>query len=301
MSWNFERVAGPFPGPANGVVWDGEAVLFSLMEDQRIMRFDPRSGETAEFRRYTNRVNGLALGPNGEIYGCQEGGRRLIQFTPDGRTVAVDALLGGKYHNHPSDAVADRAGRIWFADSHSGTLAFGPQIFPPLDHASVLRLDKNDRRAWVLKRMTFDTAGPRAVLLSADEKTLFVAEGEPRKDRARELRAYSITDEDELGTPIVLQTFGADARGPHRGVEGMCSDAEGNIIACAGWRRSGPGPLVYVFAPSGAVLETHPIPADMPNRCCFGGEDLATLFVTTADGQLLAAKTGRKGLPRKPV
>lgn len=298
MSWHFERVAGPFKGPANGVVWDGEAVLFSLMEDQRIMRFDPQSGDTSEFRRYTNRVNGLALGPRGEIYGCQEGGRRLIQFTPDGRTVAVDALLDGNYHNHPSDAVADRHGRIWFADSHSGTLAFGPQIFPPLDHASVLRLEKNERRAWVLKRMTFDTAGPRAVLLSADEKTLYVADGEPRKGQTRELRAYPITEEDELGPSIVLQTFGADHRGPHRGVEGMCLDGDGNIVACTGWTKSGPGPLVCVYAPSGAVLETHPLPTDAPNRCCFGGKDSRTLFVTTADGQLLAAETARKGAPR---
>jgi sugar lactone lactonase YvrE len=32
----------------------------------------------------------------------------------------------------------------------------------------------------------------RAVLLSPDEKTLYVADGEPRPDQRRELRAYPI-------------------------------------------------------------------------------------------------------------
>ena len=52
-----------------------------------------------------------------------------------------------------------------------------------------------------------------------------------------------------LDHPIVLHTFGADHRGHHRGIEGMCLDADGNIVAVGGWQRSGPGPLVYVFSP----------------------------------------------------
>ena len=38
MSWNFERVASPFQGPANGVVWDGTAIIFSLQP--RLVRMD---------------------------------------------------------------------------------------------------------------------------------------------------------------------------------------------------------------------------------------------------------------------
>jgi sugar lactone lactonase YvrE len=298
MAWTFERVAGPFQGPANGVVWDGNAVIFSLMEDQRLMRFDPASGETSEFRKYTNRVNGLAVGRRRELLGCQEGGRRLVEFAADGRMFKVDALLDGKYHNHPSDLAVDNRGRIWFADPHSATLAFGPQIFPPLDHASVLRLEKNDRNAWVVRRITFDTKAPRAVLLSVDEKTLYVAEGEPRSGFVRELRAYPILDDGSVAPCTVLHTFGADHRGPQRGIEGMCLDADGNIVAVGGWRKSGPGPLVHVLSPAGAALETCPLPADMPNRCCFGGKQLDTLYVTTAGGELYGAKTPRRGFNR---
>jgi gluconolactonase len=299
MSWQFELVAGPYQGPTGGVVWDGAHVLFTAIDEGRLLRFDPERRAVDEVRRHLNRVNGLALGPGGELYGAQEGGRRLVEFTPDGRLTAVDALLDGKYHNQPSDLVVDRLHRIWFVDPHHPAIPFGPQIFPLLEHQSVLRLERNERRAWTAARITYDTTGPRAVLLSGDERTLYVADGEPRQGEAvRELRAYPLREDGSIGPYSVLHTFGADARGPHRGVEGMCLDRDGNIVACAGWRQSGPGPLIYVFAPNGSVLETHLVPADRPNRCCFGGRDLDLLYVTSADGHLYEAKTGRRGYAR---
>lgn len=298
MAWEFERVASLSNGPANGIVWDGSAIIVSLMEDMKLMRFDPVSGAISEMRKFTNRVNGLAIGVRGELYGCQEGGRRLVEFSPDGPMFAVDALLDGKYHNHPSDLVVDSKKRIWFADPYSPILAFGPQIFPPLDHASVLRLERNDRNAWVCSRVTRDTIAPRSVLLSPDEKTLYVAEGDSKTGQSRSLRAYPILEDSTVANPIVLHTFGADHRGPQRGIEGMCLDADGNVVACGGWKKGGPGPLIYVFSPQGAVIESHPLPTDMPNRCCFGGKDLDALYVTTAQGELYRAYTTRRGRKR---
>src|SRR5262245_22934891 len=111
MSWEFELVAGPYAGPTGGLVWDGAAVLFTAIDEGRLLRFDPQTRAVDEARRYLNRVNGLAFGPAGELYGAQEGGRRLVEFTSDGRLVAVDALLDGKYHNQPSDLAVDRKDR----------------------------------------------------------------------------------------------------------------------------------------------------------------------------------------------
>ncbi len=295
MAWQFERVAGPYEGSAGGVVRDGDAVIFSTVDEGKLWRFDPARKAATEVRRYANRVNGLARGPGGELYGAQEGGRRLVEFTPDGRVMPVDALLDGKYHNQPSDLVVDRAHRIYFTDPRHAVIPFGPAIFPFLDHCSVLRLERNDRRAWVASRVTYDTISPRAVLLAPDDATLYVADGEPKQGQARELRAYPLRPDGTVDHPAVLQTFGEDHRGPQRGIEGMCLDADGNIVAVGGWRRSGPGPLVSVIAPTGAVLESHPFPADLPNKCCFGGAGLDTLFVTTGGGELFAAKTGRRG------
>jgi len=288
MAWQFDLVAGPYEGPTGGVVPDGDGVLFSAIDEGRLLRFDPASKRVTEARRYTNRVNGLARGPGGELYGAQEGGRRLVEFTPDGRVMAVDARLDGKYHNQPSDLVVDRAHRIWFTDPRHAMIPFGPAIFPFLDHCSVLRLERNDRRAWVATRVTYDTVSPRAVLLAPDEKTLYVADGEPREGEKRELRAYPLRADGTTGHAAVLHTFGKDHRGPHRGIEGMCLDADGNLVAVGGWQRSGPGPLVYVFSPQGAVIASHAFPADLPNKCCFAGD---TLYVTTGGGHLYRAKT----------
>jgi gluconolactonase len=290
MAWQFEPIAGPYQGPLGGVVRDGDGVIFSAIDAGLLLHFDPATRAAAEIRRYTNRVNGLARGPNGELYGAQEGGRRLVEFTPDGRVMPVDALLDGDYHNQPSDLVVDRAHRLYFTDPRHAVIPFGPAIFPFLDHCSVLRLERNDRRAWVATRVTYDTVSPRAVLLAPDEKTLYVADGEPKEGQARELRAYPLRDDLTVDHPVVLHTFGADHRGPQRGIEGMCLDADGNIVAVAGARRSGPGPLIYVFSPSGAVIASHPFPGDLPNKCCFGGAGLDTLFVTTAGGELFCAK-----------
>lgn len=39
--------------------------------------------------------------------------------------------------------------------------------------------------------------------------------------------------------------------------------------------------MIYIFAPSGRVRETHPVPKDRPINCTFGDADLGTLYVTT--------------------
>lgn len=297
MALKFEKIAGPFQGPTGGLAWDGSGMLFSAVAEGRILRYDPESGKVSEFRKYTNRTNGLAFAPGGELYGCQESSRRVIHFARDGSSAPTGFLLDGHHHNQPSNLAIDSKGRIWFSDPKSELRASGPQIFPALEHASVLRLELDPfRKLWSLRRMTYDTAAPRAVALSPDESTLYVAETDNAPMGGRELRAYPILADDTLGAFAVLHVFGRDHRGEHRGIEGMCTDREGNIVACAGWKKSGPGPLVQVFSPAGAILESHPVPSDKPMNCAFGDADLASLYVTTAAGELLrASDCGRRG------
>ena len=295
---NFERVAGPYQGGMGGLAWDGGKMLFSVIDEGFINSFDPGTQAIGEYRKYTGRINGISFAPDGRLFACQDGGRRVIQFLPDGTAATTATRLDGSIHNHPSDLVIDRAGRAWFSDPYSKVLAFGPQIFPPLEHASVLRLEIDERHAWTIRRVTNDTAAPRAVQLSADEKTLYVAEGEVGRKGPRELRAYPVQG-GTVGPYTVLHTFGADHRGEHRGIEGMCLDSEGNIVACGGWRKAGPGPLVYVFSPTGAVLETHQLPGDAPMRCAFGDAGLDSLYVTDGDGCVYRAQgVGRRGFKR---
>ena len=296
MAWEFDRVAGPYRGSIDGVVWDGQAVLFSVPDESRIYRYDP-AGAVTVFRAYTSRTAGLAFDPEGTLYGCQTGSRRIARFNRDGSTTPMEYRLDSRFHNYPDDLTIDRQGRIWFSDPYNRTPSRGPQLQGPLDHASVLRLERRPDRSWLLRRMTFDTREPKGVLLSLDQHTLFVAESwNAQLEGKRELRAYSIRDDDTLGPCVVLHTFGADHRGPHRGIDGMCLDAEGNIVACAGGGQSGPGPIMYVFSPLSGVIEAHGAPTDRPRNCAFGDADLATLYVGSDGGCLYRVRdTGRRG------
>ena len=293
MSWDFELVAGPFGGTTEGPVWDGEAVIFTHIPESRLLRYDPSTGETTEYFTNVNHVNGLCFDAAGNLFGCQQGGRRIVRFEKDGQTVAsLPHTLDGKRHNNPNDLVVDKSGRIWFSDPYSGIGNSGPQ---ELDHMSVLRLDPTGDGDYELKRVTTDITRPNGVIISRDQKTLYVAQSDYGLDRVRELRAYPINDDGSLGEYESLHTFGVDHRGAQRGVDGMTLDTDGNIIACAGWESGGPGPMIYVFSPQGRVLETHPIRAERATNCCFGDADMKTLYVTTGGGHLFRARTERTG------
>ncbi len=208
MAFRFEVVAGPFKGATGGLAWDGTHMLMSAVMEEKIYKFDPKSGNVSEFRRYTGRTNGIALGPNGSVFGAQEGGRRVIEFKSDGSTVQTNDLLDGHHHNQPTDIAVDSKGRVWFADAYNTMRPYGPPIYPFLDHASILRLERAGNE-WTLKRVTNDTKGVRALALSPDEKTLYVAEGDPDRDGPRELRAYDVSG-GTVGNGKVLHTFGAE-------------------------------------------------------------------------------------------
>ena len=298
MRWEFELVAGPYGGTTEGPVWDGQALLFTDIPNSRIMRYDPVTGDCTEYRTGTNGTNGLNFDAQGNLYGCSGGGRRILRFEPDGTATPLPHSLDGRRHNRPNDLAIDRKGRIWFTDP-SGQI---PADERELDHASVLRLDPDPaaQGGWTLRRMTFDTFAPNGLLFSQDERTLYVVQSD--YEGTRDLRAYPLQDDDTLGRFTVLHVFGEDYRGVHRGLDGMCLDTEGNIIAAGGWRQAGPGPLIYVFSPSGRVIETHPAPADWPTNCAFGGRALDTLYVTTRGGHLFRVNdTGRRGWTLYPL
>ena len=292
MSWEFEQVAGPY-GFTEGPAWDGEAVLFTDISTSRVMRYDPASGECTAFRSGTNEANGLIFDKDGNLYACEgsklfgdgEGGRRISRYNADGTTTVVVEDFEGKRLNSPNDLVFDAQGRLWFTDPRYGDETDDLE----LDHRSVVRLDPRADDSWDITRVTYDTTSPNGLLVSRDGKWLYVAQSAYGDNNPRELRRYPINDDGSVGAYEVLHNFY-----PHRGIDGMCWDSDGNIIATAGWEESGPGPMLYVFTPSGRVLETHPVPTDQPTNCTFGGPDLQTLYVT-AGGCLFRTRPGRKG------
>lgn len=309
MSWNFELLLEPI-GLTEGPAWDGSGLLFTNIPNSRIMRYDAASGACSIFREGTNRANGLMFDQEGRLYGCeggtpgQAGGRRIVRYEPDGGvTVVCDRYFApesgagarttvGKRFNSPNDLAIDQHGRIWFTDPRYGE----DRSDMELDHESVFRADPQPDGTWSVVRVTFDTTSPNGLLISPDQKTLYVAQSKYGDGQKRELRAYPIQADGSVGQYTVLHNFY-----PHRGIDGMCLDTEGNIIATAGWEVSGPGAMIYVFAPNGRVLETHPLPCNRPTNCTFGDADLRTLYVTSIEGHLLRARTERQGLLHYPA
>ena len=297
MEWDFERVAGPFD-VTEGPVWDGTGVSFTDMLSSRILRYDESTGDCEVRRTDTGNANGLALGPDGRLYACEMGGRRVVRYETDrdgdsdnddddGGVTVVAEGFGGDRLNSPNDLTFDSAGRLWFTDPFYDTpwIDHGDDL--ELDHRSVYRVDPADDR--VLTRTTDDTTNPNGLLVSPNDETVYVAQSRHGEGEARELRAYPI-EGDGLGSYGVLHDFG-----PHRGIDGMCLTEEGTIVATAGAEESGPGPVLYVFTPTGRVLKTHSVPDPRSTNCCFGGADLRTIYLTGYDGCPYRAETDRTG------
>ena len=283
MEWRFEQVAGPF-NLTEGPVWNGERLLFTAIYDREIKSFDPSTGECSVFAQETGNGNGMFLDQQRNLLVCEGAGRRVARYQQDGQRVTLASHFEGRRLNQPNDIVADNQGRIWFTDP-----CYYDRESMELDHESVYRLDPESDGSYSMSRVTFDTLSPNGLVFSPDQTTLYVAEAPSAPRGQRELRAYPVQSDGSLGEPKILHDFG-----PHRGIDGMRIDKDGNVVAACGWPESGPGARIAVFSPSGEVLEDHAVPTS-PTNCCFGDSDLQTLYVTGYDGCLYRGRTDRKG------
>ena len=293
MTWSFVTLGGPFGGVTEGPAWDGSGLIYTHIPASRILRYDPATRLSPVYRSDTSYANGLMLDPKGNLFACEGDARRVVRYEPDGGMTVLADGFDGKRLNIPNDLAIDLQGRVWFTDPwYEG--AAGPMsediANKDMDHDSVYRLDPQTSGSWTISRVTFDTTRPNGLLFSLDHSVLYVAQSGRRSDEKRELRAYPVESDGTLGPYEVLHDFG-----DWRGIDGMCLDTEGNIVATAGHRVGGPGPMIYVFSPTGEVVEQHPLPVDRPTNCTFGDADLRTLYITTAEGYLLRAHTERRG------
>ncbi len=296
MSWDFEILQEGY-SLAEGPAWDGQRLLFTDINNSRIMVYDPRVNSFDVWHDDTARTNGLLFDRDGQLYGCSQNRAAVCRYRAGGEfDVLIDSFKGRRL-NSPNDMAFDDQNRIWFTDPRYDDLS------PPmeLDHQSVYRLDPEAGGAYQIERVAFDTTRPNGILVAPDQSELFVSQCGKDDGELRELRAYPILANGSLGQYRVVHNFF-----PHRGIDGMCWDSSGAIVATAGSIEyadggRGPGPMIYVIEQSGRILETHPLPLDKPTNCTFGGDDLSDLYVTTGTGALLRAHTHRRGALRFPT
>jgi gluconolactonase len=112
-----------------------------------------------------------------------------------------------------------------------------------------------------------DLPNPNGVLLSPDEKTLYVI-----PSGSADMQAYPVEGPGRLGKPRVFCTLKQAEGRTNGGGDGLCVDTKGNLYITSGLG-------VQVFDPAGSLLGIIAFP-EQPANCDFGGPGMKTLYVT---------------------
>src|SRR5262249_911716 len=169
----------------------------------RILKFDPASGKTTVFRDPSGRSNGLKFDAQGRLIACEganTGGNRRISITEkDGTVRPLPEKSMGKRFNSPNDLALDRQGRVYFTDPR---YVGGEKR--ELDTESVYRIDSDG----TVTRIIADVTKPNGIVLSPDQKTLYLAESNSDAKKPRQLLAYPLNADGTVGAKKVLHDFG---------------------------------------------------------------------------------------------
>jgi gluconolactonase len=279
---------------SEGPVWlpKEKALLFSDIPRNMIWKWSEKGG-LVEFLKpsgYTGKepftgaepgCNGLALDPEGNLLLCQHGDRRISRLGKDGKFIPVVTHYMGKRFNSPNDLTVKSNGDIYFTDPPYGLPKQMDDPAKELDFQGVYRLTPKGELTLLTKEMT----RPNGIALSPDEKTLYVANSDPKLSI---WKSFPIKADGTLGEGKVFYDTTKLVGPKMPGLpDGLKVDKAGNIFA------TGPGG-VYVFAPDGTMLGL--IATGVPTANVGWGGDGSTLYIT-ADKNLCRVRTTTKGHP----
>ena len=223
--------------------------------------------------------NGLVLDPKGRLVICQHGDRRVARREPDGTLTTLTERYEGKRFNSPNDAVFKSNGDLYFTDPPYGLEGLNDDPKKEQKVNGVYRVTRDGEVTLLTDRMTF----PNGLAFSPDEKTLYIANSDPK--HAVWMAFDVAADGTLLGGGRVF--FDATDRvATQKGLpDGMKVDGKGNVFA------TGPGG-VLVFDPDGTHLGT--IQTGQATGNCAWGEDGSVLYIN-ADMYLCRIHLSTKG------
>ena len=167
---------------------EGGYLLFSDIPNNRIMKFDEKTGQTSVFRSPSNYANGNARDRQGRLVTCEHSvTRRITRTEKDGKVTVLADKFEGKRLNAPNDIVVKSDDSIWFTDPLFGINGEweGKREKPEQATTNVYRLAKDGKLTAVIT----DIVNPNGLAFSPDEKKLYVVECE----RARPTAASGAT------------------------------------------------------------------------------------------------------------
>jgi sugar lactone lactonase YvrE len=251
----------------------------------RLQSFDPKTGEHRVYALPGRNCGNASLRKSGGFVLAMDNG--LHSFDPDtGQTTFLVHPEPDQPDNRYNDGRCDRLGRLWI----------GTMMAAEDRHAtgSLYRIAPD-----LSARREFDAITvPNSIAFSPDDRTFYFADTPKHIIWAFDFDLAT----GEISNRRVFADLSA-----RRGLpDGSSVDAEGFL-----WNAEYAGHRVTRYAPDGRVDRSVDVPVTSPTCCCFGGDNLDTLYVTSASanlspqqraaepcaGGLLAIDTGVRGLP----
>lgn len=301
MTAPFEVLAEDLLFPEGPIAFaDGSVVLVEILRGTLTRAWN---GKTEIIANLGGGPNGAAIGPDGAVYVCNNGGfewsrgedgalhlsAKAPQDYEGGRIERVDLATGkserlythanGHMLRGPNDIVFDRTGGFWFTD-------LGKETDRGRDKSGVYyaRADGSEVREVIYDGLSFNGIG-----LSPDETTLYVADTISGRLWSYAITAPGVLAQNAYGQPAANLVARLDDTAA---LDSMAVTAAGNI--CVGTLFRGG---ITTFTPAGAMT-FDPFPDYGVTNICFGGADRRTAFITfSMGGQLVSTPWPEAGHP----
>jgi gluconolactonase len=300
---NMRVIATDLQFPEGPVVMpDGSVVLVEIRR-QTLTRVYP-DGRKEIVAKIPGGPNGAALGPDGKMYICNNGGfswvptrSMILPGAPSpseyiGGSIQRIDLQSGKIETlfthcgehplkGPNDLVFDKQGGLWFSD-------LGKRRARDMDVGAFYYIKPGAKEIVEGHHGMMPANG---IGLSPDEKTIYVAETPTARLWAFTVTAGEVTPTEviyrgERGKPIC-------GLGGYQMFDSLAVEASGNI--CVATLVSG---NVSVIAPDGKLIEQIPTGDTVTTNIAFGGPELKTAYITlSGKGELVTMDWRRGGLP----
>jgi gluconolactonase len=304
MSPELTELASGLRFPEGPVAMPDGSVILVEIERGTVTKVRP-DGRVSYLAKPGAGPNGAALGPDGRLYLCNNGGFR---WTPEGdasglrpigiaedysggRIEALDLKTGaievlyrecdGRPLCGPNDLVFDGNGGFYFTD-------LGKVRARDQDRGAVYyaRADGS-----LIRQVVFPIFTPNGCGLSPDGSVLYVAETETAR-----LWAFDLTGPGEIRRAPFPSPHGGRLMvglpGYNR-FDSLAVDADGNI--CVATLVNGG---ITIVSPGGSSARHIPMPERWVTNICFGGPELRTAFITlSSTGRLVSMPWERPGLP----
>jgi gluconolactonase len=275
--------------PEGPVAMPDGSVILTEIRNRRYSRVSS-DGNVTTLSDAGGGPNGLALGPDGALYGCNNGGSRYVAGSSMGQgplegyvggwieridvktaeTRKLYTEVNGNRLSAPNDLVFDEHGGFYFTD-------LGKRYARHRDHGGLYYAQPDGSK---VTEIAFPILSPNGCGLSPDNKTLYFADTESAR-----LWAFDIASPGVLKKTEGHAAHGGRLVGSVGGIarfDSLAVTAAGNI--CVATLSTG---HVTVFSPGGKVLDQVKMPDVYPTNICFGGADLRTAYITLSDqGQL---------------